>query len=507
MLAGLSQRLDAVEARAERAVAELRREVESVGSRVALVEREGAAALLLLERAVHDLRERVGATSGGGSVAQVVTQIRAHQARASSEALQMRDSVWGLRRRVAELEAERSTPRTAPVPNRGSSPQEATLCAGPTSGRQTSEDAAAASLDLSLRETAADPAGAMLRGISEQLAGCEHRSADAIKRIGREVIRIAQDLDGRIGEVERRSGAQAVQADGEMARIAAAVEARLSRANDAQADVLAKLSAEIAGVADMLADRIAEAERRNAEGVSQGLGEVNARLEHTSDKLNSRYEVFASDLAELVRQSDEHTARHVAEARGQIEAARQVSAASVNSLDCSLPGGTSPAAAAQVAASRSVAGRTDVVRPRRSTPSANLGSTPATASTAEGSNGLAAPRPDAAARRIQLNGGDPGPAGRREALVAASTSDGAPAETGSACAAAAVEPWPIPLHITPTVDPALRPSSLREVLDSARAAARAQADSRRRPPVPASSSDEPSSPRGGLGLLRLRRRG
>ena len=50
---------------------------------------------------------------------QVVTQIRAHQARASSEALQIRDSVRGLRRRIAELEAptvSRWTP-SAGAPN------------------------------------------------------------------------------------------------------------------------------------------------------------------------------------------------------------------------------------------------------------------------------------------------------------------------------------------------------------------------------------------------------
>ena len=143
----------------------------------------------------------------------------------------------------------------------------------------------------------------------------EQRSAQAIERMGREVAGMADTLSRRVQSVEQQ-GADAInRVGGEVARIAATVEQRLNRADTVQAQALEKLGGEIARITERLAERIANSERRGA----QAIDEVGEQVARVTERISQRQERAASDLAERIRQSEERTARLLEEAREKID--------------------------------------------------------------------------------------------------------------------------------------------------------------------------------------------
>jgi localization factor PodJL len=156
---------------------------------------------------------------------------------------------------------------------------------------------------------------ATLRELAGHVEQGERRSAQAIDRMGREVMRIAQTLGDRVGSVEARSAEAAQQMGGDLARIAAAMEQRMSRADQAQAEALEKLGGEISKIAERLADRIAAAERRSAAAID----DVGEQVGRVSERLNERYEASQGALTERIRASEERTARLLEEARETID--------------------------------------------------------------------------------------------------------------------------------------------------------------------------------------------
>ncbi|HEY3814759.1 MAG TPA: Localization factor PodJS [Caulobacteraceae bacterium] len=156
------------------------------------------------------------------------------------------------------------------------------------------------------------------RGIAElttHVQAAEQRSAQAIERMGHEVLRIAQNLNRRMTGVERGSSAAVERVGGEMARVAHAVEDRLRKTDDQQVQALEKLGGEIARISERLTERIAHSERKSALTAD----DVGERIGRVADKLEARYERASSDLADRIRQSEERTARLLAEARETID--------------------------------------------------------------------------------------------------------------------------------------------------------------------------------------------
>ena len=154
-----------------------------------------------------------------------------------------------------------------------------------------------------------------MRELAGHVEQGERRSAQAIDRMGREVMRIAQTLTDRVGSVEARSADAAQQMGGEMARIADAMENRLAKADGQQAQALEKLGGEIARIAERLADRIASAERRSA----QSIDEVGDQLGRATEKLNEGASAANTALAERIRASEERTAKLLDEARENLD--------------------------------------------------------------------------------------------------------------------------------------------------------------------------------------------
>jgi len=172
---------------------------------------------------------------------------------------------------------------------------------------------------------------AALRDLAGHVEQGERRSAQAIDRMGREVMRIAQSLGDRVASVEARTAEAAQQMGGEMARIAEAMEHRMGRADEIQAEALEKLGVEIGKIAERLADRIANAERRSA----AALDDVGEQVGRVTERLNERYEASQSALADRIRASEERTAKLLEDARETIDR-RLVEAQRRNALEAAM---------------------------------------------------------------------------------------------------------------------------------------------------------------------------
>jgi localization factor PodJL len=154
-----------------------------------------------------------------------------------------------------------------------------------------------------------------LRDLTGQVGQVERKSAQAIDRIGKEVVTIAQSLGERIAGAEARSTTAVQHIGSEMARISDAIDSRLKRADTAQAEALEKLGGEIARIAERLTERIAASDKRSAETLDAAAGKL-ARL---TDALSDRQDQTATELTNRIRQSEERTAKLLEDAREKLE--------------------------------------------------------------------------------------------------------------------------------------------------------------------------------------------
>ncbi|THD64752.1 peptidoglycan-binding protein [Phenylobacterium sp.] len=150
-------------------------------------------------------------------------------------------------------------------------------------------------------------AEARLGEVERQLAAVDQRSARAIETIGREVLTMAETLNRRVQSAEQRSAEAIEQVGGEIARIAGAVESRLGRTDQLHAEALERLGSEIGRITERLTDRIIQSERRAA----QAIDDVGEQVAKVTERIEQRHERAAGDLAERIRQSEERTQRLV----------------------------------------------------------------------------------------------------------------------------------------------------------------------------------------------------
>lgn len=151
--------------------------------------------------------------------------------------------------------------------------------------------------------------------VAESVRRAEQGSGDAIEKMGREVLGIADTLNRQVQAAEHRSADAIEQVGGEVARIAQAMEARLGRSESTHAEALEKLGVEIGRITDRLTERIGSSERRAA----QAIDDVGEQVARVSERINQRQDRAAEDLAERIRLSEERTARLLDEAREKID--------------------------------------------------------------------------------------------------------------------------------------------------------------------------------------------
>jgi localization factor PodJL len=158
-----------------------------------------------------------------------------------------------------------------------------------------------------------------LNKVAGHLASGENRQREAMavmrKELGDEMVRVADQVNRKVLEVENRGADAIAQVGAEVTRVATAVEQRLRKADDAQAESLEKLGGEIARITERLSERIAAAERRASAAVD-GVGEQIARV---TDRIHARQERSESELVDRMRQSEERTAKLLEEARQTID--------------------------------------------------------------------------------------------------------------------------------------------------------------------------------------------
>ena len=162
---------------------------------------------------------------------------------------------------------------------------------------------------------------ARLGQMAEEMAAVEQRSARAIEAMGREVLTMAETLNRRVQSTEQRSAQAIEQVGGEIARIAGAVENRLGRTDQMHAEALERLGLEIGRITERLTDRIIQSERRAA----QAIDDVGEQVAQVTERIEQRHERAASDLAERIRQSEERTARLLEDSHIRLSAAEPVS--------------------------------------------------------------------------------------------------------------------------------------------------------------------------------------
>lgn len=177
-------------------------------------------------------------------------------------------------------------------------------------------------LDTAETEGRMDRIERAVLAIGEQVKSSEERSAKAVEAMGREVLRIARNLNGRVQSIEgvplqleQLSQTLGRKVESDMGRLAQGLEQRLTVADDRHALALEKLGGEITRISDRLSERIAQSERRS----QQALEDIGRRLADSSTKIEQGYDRASGELAERMRLSEERTAALIAEARGNIE--------------------------------------------------------------------------------------------------------------------------------------------------------------------------------------------
>ncbi|MFN3583378.1 Localization factor PodJS [Phenylobacterium sp.] len=187
-----------------------------------------------------------------------------------------------------------------------------------------------------LRASAAGDVGVRLARVDERLQETERRSAQAVEQMGKQVLAMAEAVNRRLMTAEQQSAGAIEQVGGEIARIAGAVEARLARAEQTQAEALERLGAEIGRITDRLSERLAGSEQRAA----QAIDDVGQHVIRATERIEQRQERAAGDLAERIRASEERTARLLDEARARLGVASSPSTAAEPGADSeALPKG------------------------------------------------------------------------------------------------------------------------------------------------------------------------
>ncbi|WAC60507.1 hypothetical protein [Brevundimonas sp. SL130] len=302
---------------------------------------------------VSELRQRMEAVekaAGPGVGTDLLAQVGARLDQAQSRTT---DALKTLERSFAELDQRlrAAEGRVEPEGVRDSARFEKLA---ETLSRQIETNRAEMMQRLDAAETGAriDRIEQTVRSVGDQLNASEIKGAQGLEAMGREVLKIAQNLNARVQTVEREAvgraeaitrsvtdlvsrkveadvSRHAERVDQEFARHVDRVDQRLTASDDRHALALEKLGGEITRISDQLSDRISQSERRS----QQALDDIARRLSESSEKIEQRYDRASGELAERMRLSEERTARLVAEARDTMDARRQTASRDDASLD------------------------------------------------------------------------------------------------------------------------------------------------------------------------------
>lgn len=254
-------------------------------------QRVGATELRLR---MDTVEKSVGVGAGTTLLGQVAAKLDAAQSRTT-------DALRGLERSFGDLDRRLRATESRAEPEGARFEKLAETLARQVEGNRAEM---MRRLDAAQADSRMDRIERAVQTVGDKVALAERGSAKAVEAMGREVLRIAQNLSGRLQKAEDHTR-----------RVEQAVDQRLVAADDRHALALEKLGGEITRISDRLSDRIAQSERRSA----QALEDIGQRLSDSSNRFEQRYDRASGELAERMRQSEERTARLLAEARDSIE--------------------------------------------------------------------------------------------------------------------------------------------------------------------------------------------
>ncbi len=147
-----------------------------------------------------------------------------------------------------------------------------------------------------------------LATIDTRIELSEKRQAQAIERMGQDVVRVADNLNRRMSEVEDANSEGLTRMGQEIGRVHDGIDDRFERGESSHAQALERLGNEIARISERLSTKVAESERRTA----TVLGGVGEQIEQT--QRHSR-----AELETRIRQSEERTQKLLEETRARID--------------------------------------------------------------------------------------------------------------------------------------------------------------------------------------------
>ncbi|MDP3379570.1 MAG: hypothetical protein Q8S53_14490 [Brevundimonas sp.] len=266
----------------------------------------------------HELRQRLDAVEKTAEANRGVEILEHVGRRLDAAQAQTGEALRGLERAFSELDRRLGlTEARAEVRGRGVDPAERfdgrleKLAEALTRQVEASRTEMLHRLDAAQSENRMERMERAVAALGDQVRQAERGSAQAVEAMGREVLRIAQNLNGRVQKMEIDSPARMDRLERDLEIKTQGVERRLVASEDRHALALEKLGTEIGRISDRLSERIAESERRS----SQALDEIGQKLTDSSSRIEQRYDRASGELAERMRQSEERTARLLAEAR------------------------------------------------------------------------------------------------------------------------------------------------------------------------------------------------
>ena len=266
----------------------------------------------------HELRQRLDAVEKTAEANRGVEILEHVGRRLDAAQAQTGEALRGLERAFSELdrrlgltEARAETRGHAPDPVERYEGKLEKLAEALTRQVEASRTEMLHRLDTAQSENRMERMERAVAALGDQLRQAERGSAQAVEAMGREVLRIAQNLNGRVQKMEIDGPARMDRLERDLEIKTQGVERHLVASEDRHAVALEKLGTEIGRISDRLSERIAESERRS----TQALDEIGQKLTDSSSRIEQHYDRASGELAERMRQSEERTARLLAEAR------------------------------------------------------------------------------------------------------------------------------------------------------------------------------------------------
>lgn len=268
----VTDRIEASETRTELAIHGVEHSVRQALARIAAGERDprlATTALAAAPSAPDDFSERLRHLEAGGVGPRSAEALRALDAGRAPSAIAINAVLDRLGERLAAAETRTAAAlgdlkgALGALDSRlGSVEGRAPERGFEALGRTLSERVEAVRAEVIQKlEAAAGPAlEARLAGMTQAVQVAERRATQAVEEIGRQVLAMAEAVSQKLGDVDQRSADAIDQVGTEVARIAGAVELRLARGEHAQAEAFERLGAELSRVTAALQDRSPAAE-------------------------------------------------------------------------------------------------------------------------------------------------------------------------------------------------------------------------------------------------------